>query len=85
MTARDEDYAKFLTNANQASLIMPEQYVVYGCSSVCDIPNGIGFHKIPIRGGGSRKSKFQKAIETRGFVFAQLSRTIRRICLAKII
>ena len=47
MTARDKDYAKFLTDAKQASLIMPERYVVYGCSSVCDIPNGIGFHKIP--------------------------------------
>ena len=50
MTARDKDYAKFLTNAKQAFLIMLERCIVYGCSSVCDIPNGIGFHKIPYFG-----------------------------------
>ena len=34
MTAREKDYAKFFTDAKQASLIMPEGWGVYGCSSV---------------------------------------------------
>ena len=29
---------------------MPERCIVYGCSNVCDIPNGIGLHKIPYFG-----------------------------------